>query len=718
MEWPRLQQFWTVNYEGAFWSTNGINVPFSAASIGMQFKSITAVAAIVVGPPATVQLTIAAHGLIVGDFVFINELPTATITGINFQTGYVVAVIDVNNVTVEFPFAVLGGAGGATVTGIAQYLTSRSDTTKDCIRWYDGDPTNGSVTAPTLTGNKGWVNFCPPLFKTTANNVSLANLPIGLWYLVGARMIIPFKDRLCFIGPVVQTSSANSQVYLQDTIIYSQNGTPYYTSSFTGDASLSTTVFNPILVPTNQTGTASAYWIDQTGLGGYISAGIDEPICTVTNSGDVLITGFGGTTQAKVIYSGNDIQPLNFYLINSELPSGSTFSAINMDKGVLSRGNRGFIITTQVSAERFDLDIPDESFEIANKNNGPERMCSQRDFINEWIYFTYLSNQGTTSVPNQTLQYNYRDNSWAIFKECYTTYGVFRKRTGYTWATLPYKTWREWNTPWNSGSSSLLQPKVIAGNHQGFVMVRDEGTGEGNSLYIRDISGSTVTCPNHSLQDGDYITISGALGTVGSLVNGQIFSVENPITTDTFTLNPNIIGSGTYSGGGLIKRMYVPFIQTKQFPVAWGMSRKTRLGAQKFLLTTTSNSQITLLIYLSQDADNAYNEGAIVPSPGFDNSGLIYSTVLYTCPESSNLGLTQANTNLQMISLINAAGDNAASPQSQIWHRVNTSLIGDTVQLGFSLSDDQMRDVNFKNQFAEIEIHSFILDCYPSQELA
>ena len=32
-----------------------------------------------------------------------------------------------------------------------------------------------------------------------------------------------------------------------------------------------------------------------------------------------------------------------------------------------------------------------------------------------------------------------------------------------------------------------------------------------------------------------------------------------------------------------------------------------------------------------------------------------------------------------------------ATTQNQIWHRMNTSLLGDTVQIGFTLTDDQMR---------------------------
>jgi len=50
------------------------------------------------------------------------------------------------------------------------------------------------------------------------------------------------------------------------------------------------------------------------------------------------------------------------------------------------------------------------------------------------------------------------------------------------------------------------------------------------------------------------------------------------------------------------------------------------------------------------------------------------------------------------------------SAQDQIWHRMSTSLLGDTVQLGFTLSEDQMRDTSFANQFTEIELHGMVLE--------
>ena len=213
-------------------------------------------------------------------------------------------------------------------------------------------------------------------------------------------------------------------------------------------------------------------------------------------------------------------------------------------------------------------------------------------------------------------------------------------------------------------------------------MIREtETTGEDPSGYISDIdSNSVVTSKNHSLNEGDYIIINGCLGTIGSEVNGKIFSVSNPVT-DSFTLNPTI-STGTYVGNGTFTRLYVPKIYSKQFPTAWEYSRKTRLGFQQYLLSTTSRGEVTLLIFLSQNEENAYNTGPIIPDDLSVNDALVYSTVLYTCPESTNLGLTPANTNLQMLT---------APQQSQIWHRINTSLIGDTVQVGLTLSDDQMR---------------------------
>lgn len=694
------QQFFTTNYEGTLWSTNGINVPFDTTNIGMQFQTPSSATQITA---TTVDFVIASCPLVVGDFVFANEFTGAGGSSLNFQTGYVTAVnTGTNTYTVKFPYANIT----ATLTpGILQYLTTKSTATKDCLMWYDGDPTSGS--------SLGWVNFAPPLSQAA---FSIGEQKPAQYYLVGARVIFPFKDRILFFGPVIQTSSAGSQIYLQDTIIYSQNGTPYYTASFTGDVDLATTQFNPILTPENtntstiRTAAANAYFCDQTGYGGFITAGLDQPILTVSNNEDVLIVGFADK-QARLIYTSNDILPFNLYVINSELGSGSTFSAINLDKGVISLGNHGITLTSQTGSQRIDLDIPDQIFQFNLNNNGFERVCTQRDFINEWIYLTYCANNVNEDYlfPSRTLQYNYRDDTWGVFNETYTTYGTIRKTAGsFTWATVGtvFPTWDVWNEPWNAGSSTIYQPEVIAGNQQGFILVRDVGTSEAPSLEVENIVGGLVTSPNHCLNGGDYITFTGALGTVSSAINGKVFSVIE-VDADTFLLNPTP-ASGTYLGAGVITRFYVPMIQTKQFPISWQSMRQTRIGVQQYLFTTTASGQVTINIYLNNDGniDAAWNSPLNNPSP----NSLIYSQIVYTCPESTNLGLTRANVSLQQQLPPDA-------PQ-QTWHRINTSMIGYTVQIGVTLSDAQMRDPSLTLQTSEIELHAMTFNLYPSMLLA
>lgn len=694
------QQFWTTNYQNAFWVTNGVPVPFTTSNIGMQYAVPSAINRTAA---TTVQFTIAGNPLVVGDWVFINEVTGTTPADaqtLNFQTGYVTTAG--NTFTVTFPNASV--AASVYANGMVQYLTNNSTTSNDCLVWYDGDPTNGSVTNPsfTPTTGKGWVNFCPPISRS---DYSIGDLPEDQYYLVGARLIFPHHDRLLFFGPILQSSS-RPPVYMQDMVLWSQNGTPFYTASFQGDPSLANTVFNPYLVPDNQTSTPNAFWVDQTGFGGWKQLGLDTALLTCTRNEDVLIIGCGDGF-VRCVYTGNDLNPFEFYFISTELDASSTFSAVDLGSKVFTRGDRGITLTSQRVSDRVDIPIIDNNMQIQLTGNGAERITAQRDFINEWIYLTYKANNNPYVYPTQTLQYNYREDTWGLFDESYTTYGQFRRQTGFTWATIGqvYPTWKAWNVPWNAGASTLLAPEVIAGNQQGFIVFRDEGTDESDSLFIQSIDANgVITCPDHCLNEGDYIVISGMLGI--TTPNGGIFSVANP-DQNTFTIlaSPMPDLSGIYRGGGLIKRMYVPFIQTKQFPTAWGLGRKTRIGTQKYLFTTTPEGQLTLYIYLSQEGNTPFNIPADDPD---ESSSIIFNTTIFTSYET---GGDVYNQSLLMISSGNG------SQQDQIWHRENTSLIGDTVQVGFTLNDEQMRDPDFKNQFAEVELHGFIIDVYPSQLL-
>ena len=353
-----------------------------------------------------------------------------------------------------------------------------------------------------------------------------------------------------------------------------------------------------------------------------------------------------------------------------------------------------------------------------------------------------------------------------------------RPTTKKSWSSIGYKSWNTWREPWNSGANSPQFPSIIAGNPQGYVLTKGQGTGEGISGTIKSIANSSgntqITSINHCVNVGDYLYFSGAISTTSVTITGitlatqavvtavntftagqyvlisevvgmtqingrsvkivsatgtnftidlntvdftayvsggiatfeplqaQIGKVISTATADTFVVDITFFAS-TYIGLGKFTRLSQPLLQTKQFPVYWDQGRQTRLSVQKYLMDYTANAQVTVNVYLSQDPDDVWN----TPQPLSETSALVYSQLMYTCPESSNIGLTAANTNLQMPT---------AQGQYQIWHRFNTSLIGDSVQIGITLSDAQMRNLTYAT--SEITLQGMHLTVDKASHLA
>lgn len=750
------QQFWGTNYSGAFWATNnnpgfhfvngslisgsGTNmITFNFKSFGMNYTNLvigdklffnewdsdlvafitdatqtnpvvlTAMNTFVIGQKIKITGVEGMTQLNQGIYTIMSVSPT-TITikvdGTEFDEytkGGQITLVDQSE-TINGNVGTVSNIAGAAIGdyivtfinpfsvaghGIAQLLTN-SIPNIDGIRWYDGDPTNATG-IPTNSG-LGWVNFAPPLTQYT---VSINNLTADTYYLVGARIILPFKDRLLFFGPIIQSSSS-AAIILQDTVLWSWNGTPYYTT----------------LVPTMETTNIGAYYVDQVGKGGYLPAGIAQPIITAGYNEDALIIGFGGRgRKTRFVYTGNDLQPFLFFNINNEFASSSTFSSVVFDKGMMDIGTKGITITDQQSCVRIDEEIPDNVFQIQGLNNGFSRVNAIRDFNNEWIYFSYPVNISEWYFPTQTFLFNYIDNTWAILYENFTAHGYFRPQKNFTWATVPFATWAEWREPWNAGLTAADIPKTIAGNPQGYVLYVGEGTNEAPSGTISAITNNSgaaqITSYNHCVSNenpligqGDYIYIQGCLGTTS--INNLVGRVVEIVDANNFVVDL-VFPAGVYGGLGKFIRLSQPFLQTKQFNPYWQNGRQVRLSSQKYLLDSTANAQVTVNIYLSQDSNNSFNNPTVNVSP----NSLIYSQLVYTCPESTNIGLTPANTNLQMP---------VALGSSQIWHRMNTSLIGDSVQIGVTLSDAQMKNITYAT--SEIVLSGMQLTVSPSNMLA
>lgn len=642
------QQFNSANYYRAMFVTN--NKP------GMQFVAISAISA-----AAVAQITTAVnHNLSTGDVVFINETTGTDAANLN-MLSFSVTVTGANTFTVP-----ASTAGGINNVGIVQYMTQISpSSTGDGIRWFDG-----------FGSGLGWVNFAPPLDNLASSATT---------YLMGARILIPFGNRLLAIGTFEATSAAAATpTYYGNRIRYCEvTATPFYAN------------------PTPSTSTigveARAWGSNIQGFGGFIDLDTTERIISASVTQGNLILGLE-TEQRRLGLTNVETDPFSLVVINPDYGTAGTNAVIPMDKGIMTFGEYGIMLTSSYDSKRIDLPIIDQVFQSNQNNNGYERICGARDFANEVIYFTYYSALNQDNLfPDTTIVYNYRENSWALWSETFTTYGLFKASSGDTWQTY-FTPWENWAIFWEDlGIDRFSDPIVAGGTPQGYVMLKwSQSSYNQASMFIQGVTvnanlTATIVSPNHNLQDGMYIGFWSGVPSSG--VNIQSFNAQvTVVDANTFTATFGADGAPGTIVPGVWEMSVVDQINviSKQFQFDWSLNMKTRIGAQKYFLDSTTEGEFTVNIYGSQSTVSLNNPNT------FPN--VISSNVVRTRPDNS-LGLN----------------DNVQS-QDQIWHRLACSAIGDTVQLQFTMSFSQMmnRDISTANWV----LYSTVLDLYPSRMLA
>jgi hypothetical protein len=499
----------------------------------------------------------------------------------------------------------------------------------DGIRWFN------SI-------NTRWSNFNPQLTATPT-------------YLHGGLIVLPYKDRLVVLN-TIEGGVALPGVRFAQRARWSQNGTPFYVNA-----------------PAGVGIDANAWRSDVVGKGGFLDAPTQEQIVSAEFVKDTLIVYFERSTW-QLVYTNNEFLPFIWQKINTELGCESTFSVVPFDSGVFAIGNYGVISTDSVSVMRIDQKIPDEIFQIQNLRNGVKRVAGVRDYNAQLVYWTFpvVTDEDGDGVsydltfPNQLLVYNYIDGSWAEFDDCFTCFGYWQKVTDTTWASLQ-RSWESTTFSWNSQVTRAKYPDVVAGNQRGFVFVISQLQQLGQnapSLEISNLSGNTVTIPDHNLTNGQYILITGSTGFTS--VNNSIFKIINA-SVNTFQLDPVINATG-YTGGGLVTHLPNIFIQTKQFNPFYQNGDSTRLNYIDIYLDRTADGEMTAQFYT--------NSNTSVP---------IESSIVPTSPEPA-------------ISY--------SANQARIFHRIYSNAFGSFFQNIFTLSDAQMRDLNITT--SDVTIHGLI----------
>lgn len=528
------------------------------------------------------------------------------------------------------------------VNGDIMWATNFSGPTGDPIRFFDG---------------AAWTNFLPIINGANEFHQSL--------------ILLPYKDRLLAMNTWEGATLAGSTNFPQ-RIRFSQNGDP--TDQVNG-------------------------WLDDVvGRGGFIDIPTNEAIVSAEFIKDTLLIKCERSSW-KIIYTGNETLPFILQQINTELGAESTFSIVPFDRGVFTVGNYGVTTDDSVNVSRIDERIPDIVFSFNNDNAGVERVYGIRNFQQQLVYWSFPNSAENPTYPNKILVYNYVNRTFAIFNDSFTCFGYFQRGSDLTWATLGYLSWADWTDPWNSGLIQSQFPDVIGGNQQGYVETLNRSIFNDVSLSITVITVGTpvrITVPNHNLQTGQFVKITGIIGSGSpnpTTLNDAIYRVIK-VTDDTLDLqlyntvtetfdNVTLAAGGTYLGGGKLTVLNNINILTKRFSPYYDVGSQVRLGYVDFFLEKTEEGELTVNLFVNENSSISIND----PN-SFSNEGILGDNIVLTRAENLALIPFQAN-------------------QEKIWHRLFTYSLTQNFQLQLTFDDAQMSDEEINS--SDVVLHAMTL---------
>jgi len=503
-------------------------------------------------------------------------------------------------------------------------------------------------------------------------------------YVVTSRLIVPFKNRLLLLNTVENNGAGGggTNTNYVNRLRYSFNGSPFAVNAW----------YEP-----NQVDSSN----NKFGGAGFIDATTEEAIISAEFIKDRLIVYFERSTW-EIAYTGNAVLPFVWQKINTELGSEAQQSTVPFDKEILTIGNTGVHACNGANVARIDTKIPDEVFEIFNKNIGVQRVAAIRDYFVEMVYWSFPSvDENPNNVyPNRVLVYNYRNNSWAINDDCITAFGYFEQQNGTTWASSLDR-WNTSNFPWNSGAQQAQFRQVIAGNQQGYVFIVDsEESRNAPVMQISQMSYDattqqlTLTIINHTLntdtdltdENSDFIYIENAQGI--DFDGSGIYPVTSVTGPNTVTVGPVINFTGVYTGGGTVARVSNIRISTKQFNPYIDKGRDVYLAKIDFAVLATEDGEITV-DYYPNDSSYSMLENAAV-------TGAIQGTgVLQTFPYDPILYPFEQE-------------------QERLWHQIYFQSEGECIQLFMYMTFNQITEPDIA--FSEFEMEGMVLHTMPVGE--
>lgn len=326
---------------------------------------------------------------------------------------------------------------------------------------------------------------------------------------------------------------------------------------------------------------------DVFGKGGFIDAPTNEAIVGAAFFRNTLIVFFEYSTW-QLRYVGEYGLPFIWERISSDFGSVSTFSSVVFDQGVMSVSNRGIVQASAGGIQRLDDQIPEQIFSFEIQNNAPNFVHGVRDFEKELVYWNYLDTSSQAlfqTYPNTVLVFNYKNNTWAKFRDTITCFGSCQFQFGITWDS--FTTLWESNVNWDNVNDQNYIDYVTCGTQQGFINIYQNPDAEtpqpvstlyAQTLAITNVSfnPTRITIPKHNLAEDEIIYIQGAIfdGADPGL-NSIIYNVttidENTVSLFTWDFNSqsydevDIQSTAVYLGGGRVTLFPKMNIQGKDF---------------------------------------------------------------------------------------------------------------------------------------------------------
>ncbi len=456
----------------------------------------------------------------------------------------------------------------------------------------------GSPMRYTDQTNATWTTFAPGIGGATPNSADSI-------FLFQARILIPYYGRLVALNTWEGTTQLGS-VNIFNRCRFSQIGSP-----------IQQTVVGPPFV-------GGAWRSDVFGKGGFIDCPINEAIVSAAFFKNTLLVSFERSTW-QLRYVGEYGLPFLWERVSSDFGSESTFSNVLFDRGILQVGDKGITSASATNVQRIDEKIPDLVFSFRNDNFGIERIQGIRDFQREIVFWNYVeSTEDTVSqkYPDRILVYNYRNNTFAIFRDNVTAFGLFQTSNSITWDS-EIVTWDDMDITWDSVYEQTYFPFIVSGNQQGYIHLFGYQTINDPSLSVTavdmTVSPNVLTIPDHNLDDNEFIYLTGLTfsSTPPANLNNQIYLVtyidDNNIglstwnfVTQGYEVTP-IAGSSSYVGNGQVALFPVLNVLTKDFNPYQAQGLQLKLSFIDFLFDATPNAAVSIQYYVNSSISTQGN---------------------------------------------------------------------------------------------------------------